>query len=591
MNPRNKKYAKYLLVALAGLFLGWLIFGGRTAEEAHDHEGETAGVVEYTCSMHPQIRQNEPGKCPICGMDLIPVTTAGQGVGEPSPYVLEMTPEAIALANIQTTPVQMSNPENELLLTGTVALNEQKVSSITAKFPGRIERLYINFTGQEVKKGERLASIYSPELITAQRELQEAAKSRDIFPELYEAARTKLKLWNLSNSQIQRIQNANQIITNFDIYADRSGVVTERMVSVGDYVSTGSVLFEVANLSSVWIVLDAYETDLSWLQEGATVNFTVPGIPGEEFTAKVQFVTPVLDASTRAVEVRAEIMNPSKQLKPGMFVNARIKSSTKATGNGDALAVPRSAVLWTGKRSVVYVKVDDRETPAFEMREVTLGPRIGDMYTIQSGLSQGEQVVTNGVFAVDGAAQLSGNYSMMTAPANKQMEVPEAFKNQLTAAVDQYYTLKNALVASDAAAARKQAGNLIQVINKVDMSLLDGSTHAKWMQLLPGLKTHAEAIQQGTKLEQQRTAFSPLSDHLIDAVETFGTTKDVVYKQKCPMANNDKGAFWLSEQKEIRNPYFGEAMLTCGETTQTYREGQVMVDKAKKPEPVESHVH
>ena len=591
MNPRNKKYTTYLLVALAGLFLGWLIFGGRAAEEAHDHEGETAGVVEYTCSMHPQIRQNEPGKCPICGMDLIPVTVAGQGTGEPSPYVLEMTPEAIALSNIQTSPVQMMNPENELLLTGTVALNEQKVSSITAKFPGRIERLYVNFTGQEVKKGERLASVYSPELITAQRELQEAAKSRDIFPELYEAAKTKLRLWNLSNNQIQRIENANQIITNFDIYSDMSGVVTERMVSVGDYVSTGSVLFEVANLSSVWIVLDAYETDLSWLKEGATVNFTVPGIPGEQFTAKVQFVTPVLDASTRAVQVRAEVMNPGNQLKPGMFVNARIKSSTKAAGNGDALAVPRSAVLWTGKRSVVYVKVDDREKPAFEMREVVLGPRVGDMYLIQSGLNQGEQIVTNGVFAVDGAAQLSGNYSMMSAPATERMTVPEAFQQQFAVVVDRYYTLKNALVASDAAAARKAADNLIQAINKVDMSLLDGSTHAKWMQLLPGLKRHAEAIQQGSKIEQQRTAFSPLSDHLIDAVETFGTNKNVVYKQKCPMANNDKGAFWLSEQKEIRNPYFGEAMLTCGETVQTYREGQVMIDKAKKPEPVESHVH
>mgnify|MGYP005749406473 CR=1 FL=1 len=591
MNPRTKKYTSYILVALAGLLVGWFLFGGRTAEEFHDHEGETSGVVEYTCSMHPQIRQNEPGKCPLCGMDLIPVTAAGQGTGEPSPYVLEMTPEAIALANIQTSPVQSMNPENELLLTGTVSLNEKKVSSITAKFPGRIERLYVNFTGQEVRKGERLASVYSPDLITAQRELQEAAKARDIMPELYEAARTKLRLWNLSNKQIDRILNTNQILTNFDIYSDMAGVVTERMVSVGDYVGTGSVMFEVANLSSVWVVLDAYESDLSWLKEGATVNFTAPGIPGEEFTAKVQFVTPVLDASTRSVQVRAEVTNPGKQLKPGMFVNARIKSSGRAVAKNGSLAVPRTAVLWTGKRSVVYVKVDDREKPAFEMREVTLGNRIGDMYLIQSGLSEGEQVVTNGVFAVDGAAQLSGNYSMMSAPATERMEVPEAFQNQFTAVVDQYYTLKNALVASDVKAANKAADKLILAINKVDMSLLDGSTHAKWMQLLPGLKRHAEAIKQGTKLEQQRTAFSPLSDHLIDAVETFGTNKDVVYKQKCPMAMNDKGAFWLSEQKDIRNPYFGEAMLTCGETTQTYRQGQVMRPKEEKPAPVQSHAH
>lgn len=590
MKSKTKQNITYLLIAVGGLLLGWLIFGERSSEETHDHTADVAGVTEYTCSMHPQIRQNEPGLCPICGMDLIPVTTGGNGGDAASPYVLEMTPEAIALSNIQTSPVQRVDPENELLLSGTVELNEQKVSSITAKFPGRIERLYVNFTGQEVRKGERLASIYSPELLTAQRELQEAAKSKDLMPELYEAAKTKLRLWNISNSQIQRIENANELLTNFDIYADASGVVTERMVAVGDYVNTGSVLFEVANLSSVWVVLDAYESDLSWIKEGSTVNFTVPGIPGKEFTANVQFVTPVLDASTRAVQVRAEVSNPGNQLKPGMFANARIKTSTKSAARENALAIQRTAVLWTGKRSVAYVKVADREAPAFEMREITLGPRVGDMYIIELGLSEGEQVVTNGVFAVDGAAQLTGNYSMMTAPANKMMEVPEQFQQQVTALVDTYYTLKNALVASDAPAARQAAGKFNQALSKVDMSLLDGSTHAKWMQLLPTLQSNAGTIQKSTAIEKQREAFSPLSDHLIEVVETFGTNKEIVYKQKCPMALGDKGAFWLSEQQEIRNPYFGEAMLSCGETMQTFRKG-AGVPAAEKPKPVQPHVH
>ncbi|WP_299759137.1 efflux RND transporter periplasmic adaptor subunit [uncultured Pontibacter sp.] len=590
MKSKTKQNITYLLIAVGGLLLGWLIFGERSSEETHVHTADVAGVTEYTCSMHPQIRQNKPGQCPICGMDLIPVTTGGNGSDAASPYVLEMTPEAIALSNIQTSPVQRVDPENELLLSGTVELNEQKVSSITAKFPGRIERLYVNFTGQEVRKGERLASIYSPELLTAQRELQEAAKSKDLMPELYEAAKTKLRLWNISNSQIQRIENASELLTNFDIYADASGVVTERMVAVGDYVSTGSVLFEVANLTSVWVVLDAYESDLSWIKEGATVNFTVPGIPGKEFTANVQFVTPVLNASTRAVQVRAEVSNPGNQLKPGMFANARIKTSTKSAARENALAIQRTAVLWTGKRSVAYVKVADREAPAFEMREITLGPRVGDMYIIESGLSEGEQVVTNGVFAVDGAAQLTGNYSMMTAPANKMMEVPEQFQQQVTALVDTYYTLKNALVASDAPAARQAAGKFNHALSKVDMSLLDGSTHAKWMQLLPTLQSNAGTIKKSTAIEKQREAFSPLSDHLIEVVETFGTNKEIVYKQKCPMALGDKGAFWLSEQQEIRNPYFGEAMLSCGETTQTFRKG-AGVPAAEKPKPVQPHVH
>ncbi|MBD1396427.1 efflux RND transporter periplasmic adaptor subunit [Pontibacter sp. JH31] len=571
MNARNKKIGTYLLVALGGLLLGWLLFGGRSSEPEHEHTEEVAGATEYTCSMHPQIRQDGPGKCPLCGMDLIPVRNGGSN-DKTNPYVLEMTPEAIALSNIQTTKMETVNPENELSLSGRVALNEQQVSSITAKFPGRIERLYVNFTGQEVRRGERLASLYSPELITAQRELQEAARAKSLMPELYEAARSKLKLWKLTDAQIRRIENAKDIITQFDIYADAAGVVTERLVNTGDYVATGTALFEVANLSSVWVVLDAYEADLAWIKQGGNITFTVPGIPGKEFTAKVAFITPVLDPTTRAIEVRAEVQNPGNQLKPGMFADARIRTSTGAKEK--SLSVPSSAVLWTGKRSVVYVKVDGQDMPAFEMREVTLGPRMGDRYVIASGLQDGEEVVTNGVFAVDGAAQLRGNYSMMSMPPAGGPKAPETFQKQLTEVINQYYALKNALVASDVPKARQAAGTFALKLGEVDMGALDGKLHDQWMALLPTLKSNAEAIQKSRDLEKQRAAFSPLSDHVIEAVKVFGIQQEVAYIQSCPMALGDKGAYWLSELEDIQNPYFGQAMLTCGETEETYRRGQ-----------------
>lgn len=576
-------------MALGGLLLGWLLFGGGGSQQGHDHAGGVAEATEYTCSMHPQIRQDGPGKCPLCGMDLIPVSSGGSG-GKTSRYVLEMTPEAIALSNIQTTKLDMVDPENELTLSGRVTLNEQQVSSITAKFPGRIERLYVNFTGQQVRRGERLASLYSPELITAQRELQEAAKAKSLMPELYEAARAKLKLWKLSDAQIKRIESASDIITNFDIYSDATGVVTERLVSTGDYVTTGSALFAVANLSSVWVVLDAYEADMSWIKQGGNITFTVPGIPGKEFTAKVAFITPVLDATTRAIEVRAEVQNPGNQLKPGMFANASIKTSTGA--KQQSLSVPSSAVLWTGKRSVVYVKVDGEEMPAFEMREVTLGPRMGDNYVVESGLQPGEEVVTNGVFAVDGAAQLRGNYSMMSLPPAGGPQAPAAFQKQLTGLVDQYYTLKNALVASDIPAARQAAGTFAMKLGEVDMNELDDKLHDQWMALLPTLKSNAEAIQKSRDLEKQRAAFSPLSDYMIEAVKVFGIQHDVAYIQSCPMALGDKGAFWLSEIKDIRNPYFGEAMLACGETEETYRKGQSRAtDATEAPKAMQGHQH
>lgn len=574
-------------MALGGLLLGWLLFGGKGSQQGHDHAGEVAGATEYTCSMHPQIRQDEPGKCPLCGMDLIPVSSGG-GSGKTSRYVLEMTPEAVALSNIQTTPVELVNPENELALSGRVTLNEQQVSSITAKFPGRIERLYVNFTGQEVRRGERLASLYSPELISAQRELQEAAKAKALMPELYDAARAKLKLWKLTDAQIKRIENTSELITNFDIYADASGVVTERLVAAGDYVSTGSPLFQVANMSSVWVVFDAYEADLSWVKKGANISFTVPGIPGKEFSAKVAFVTPVLDAATRAVEVRAAVNNAGHELKPGMFADARIKAATGA--KGQQLAVPGSAVLWTGKRSVVYVKAEGQEGPAFEMREVTLGPRAGNLYLVASGLEPGEEVVTNGVFAVDGAAQLRGNYSMMSPPPAGGPKAPAAFQQQLTRLVDQYYTLKNALVASDVPTARQAAGTFAMQLGEVDMGLLEDKLHDQWMALLPTLKSNAEAIQKSRDLEKQRASFSPLSDYVIEAVKTFGIQHNTAYIQSCPMALEDKGAFWLSELKDIRNPYFGEAMLACGEIEETYRGGNAVSSEQPAAKP-QGHQH
>ncbi|MFT2008211.1 efflux RND transporter periplasmic adaptor subunit [Pontibacter sp. 13R65] len=579
MTARNKSIATYLLIALAGVALGWLLFGRGSSETVHNHAAEAAGAHEYTCSMHPQIRQQEPGKCPICGMDLVAVSSGSRSASQANPYVLEMTPEAVALANIQTTVVGTASTENELQLSGTIQQNEERVSSITARFPGRVERLFVNSMGQQVRQGERLASVYSPELISAQRELQEAAKARELMPELHEAARTKLRLLGITNSQIQRIENSSELITSFDIYASASGVVTERLVATGDYVTTGSPMFTVANLNSVWVVLDAYESNLAQVQQGASLNFTAPGIPGKNFTAKVKFITPVLITGTRAVQVRAEVANPGNQLRPGMFVNATMQTAAKKEQSG--LTVPRSAVLWTGKRSVVYVKIDNLEKPAFEMREVILGPQLGESYTIESGLSAGEEVVTNGVFAVDGAAQLSGNYSMMTAPVATTVTVPEAFQNQFAALVAHYFTLKNALVASDVAAARKAAGSFLATLGQVDRSLLEPETHNRWMEIIPPMKLNAEAIQKLQDLEKQRIAFSPLSDNLIAAVELFGVQQQVAYKQTCPMADNDAGAFWLSEQKEIRNPYFGEAMLSCGDTEKTYRP---MATPAKSPE-------
>lgn len=567
-----------LLFAL-GISIGWLISPStpETVKVEHNHEAEALADQLWTCSMHPQIKLNEPGDCPICGMDLIPVAT-GKPSESTNPMVHEMTPEAIAMANIQTSIVGGMNNSGELLLTGKIQADERQNASVTSKFPGRIEKLFVSFTGEKVKVGQRLAAIYSPELVTAQKELLEAAKTRQIFPELYLAAREKLRLWKLSETQISNIENTGTPKTEFDVLAEHSGVVTQRNIAMGDYVNTGTVLFNLVDLDRIWVMLDAYESDLSLVAVGNPISFTAAGIPGQTYQAKVTYIDPILNPNTRAASLRAELNNPGGKLLPGMFVTGKVKTNTKSQNEG--IAIPRTALLWSGKRSIVYVKVPNSEYPAFEMREITIGTRIGEMYAVSSGLEAGEEIVTNGAFAIDAASQLAGGYSMMNRPETKTLEVSTAFQAQLTQLTEEYFKVKNSLVNDDVAATRKAAEAIQASLSKVDMGLVKGPAHDRWMSIKTEVVKAAGMIKKETDIAKQRIHFSSLSQAFLDLTETFGLTKTKVYKDFCPMAFDNNGAFWLSESEEIRNPYFGKAMLTCGEVQATYLKGQPVMDFA-----------
>lgn len=571
----ENKLALVLITLVIGGLIGWSIKPSNSdSHEGHEHETESGAASLWTCSMHPQIKLGEPGDCPICGMDLIPASQASSK--NSNPMVFEMTPEAVAMAQIHTTKIGGTNGSGELFLTGKIQADERENAAITAKFPGRIEKLYVTFTGEQVKAGQRLATIYSPELLTAQRELLEAAKSKATFPQLYSAAKDKLKLWKLTESQIAQIEQSGTVREQFDILADQSGVVTQRNIAVGDYVSTGSVLFNVVNLNKLWVLLDAYESDLPLLSTGNEISFSVAGMPEENFKARISFIDPLLNANTRAASVRAEITNSGGKLKPEMFVTAKIQTAKKPSSAG--VTVPRTAVLWSGKRSVVYVKVPNTENPGFEMREVTLGNRMGDNYLIESGLQAGEEIVTNGVFAIDAAAQLSGQYSMMKRPETKSMEVSEEFRNQITAVADAYFQVKNGLVKDNLGDAQKALTTIDQSLAKVNMALVKDQAHDKWMEILQGMKDARGKMGTTKDIEEARKHFSMLSFHMLEMTETFGVNKAVVYKDYCPMAFGDQGAYWLSEQKDITNPYFGASMLACGEIKQTYLKGQPVMD-------------
>lgn len=410
----NKREIIIIAVTLTvGLFLGWMIFHSSSSNVASDnHEGhEHTEATMYTCSMHPQIKQDKPGLCPICAMDLVPMTSNVSEEADVDPNEIQMTASALALASVETTVVKRGMPEKSVQLLGKVKPDERNISELTARFGGRIEKLFVNYTGQKVRKGEKLGTIYSPNLISAQKELLEAIKFKDSNPSFYKSARTKLKLWELTDTQIDAIEENGEPKIYFNILSPISGTVTKRHVAIGDYVKEGSALLEVIDLSKVWVMFDAYESDLPWIKVGDQVDFTIQSLPGEMLTAKVSYIDPFIDANTRVAQVRVELQNSKQNLKPEMFVSGILKSQI-AEGS-DELLIPKSSILWTGKRAVVYVKVPNRNTSSFLYRQITLGAEAGNFYVVSEGLYEGEEIAVNGVFKIDAAAQLAGKQSMM----------------------------------------------------------------------------------------------------------------------------------------------------------------------------------
>ncbi|GAA0874893.1 hypothetical protein GCM10009118_13010 [Wandonia haliotis] len=568
-----KKYIIYIGFLLLGLVIGWIVFKGKSAPEGenteHNHVEHTEQI--WTCSMHPQIRQPEPGDCPICGMDLIPLE---ENANE-NPLVFTMSDNAVKIANIQTTVLGGSvNSENGIVISGKIKSDETVSSSIVTHVAGRIEKLYISYTGQSVSQGQKVADIYSPQLIAAQKELIEANKVKSTNSTLYQAAYNKLKNWKLNDKQIQSILDSETIIETFAIYAQFSGVVKTKKVSVGDYLKEGGVLFDIQSLSKVWAVFDAYETDIANINVGDPIVFTTTSYPDEQFTAKINFIDPLINPSTRTVSVRANVQNLNSKLKPDMFINGRIE---RTPNQKSTLLVPKSAVLWTGKRSVVYLKLPNEAVPSFEYKNIEIGETIGDSYIVISGLKPGDEVVTNGAFVIDASAQLNNQASMMNQNLisseidteiidlpDYKSETNEEFKRQLNHLLSSYYTLKDALVEDNAKEAKEKANHLIQSLDKIDMKLLKGDAHLYWMVQQQIIQENGKKLANTDEIQEQRDFFNKISNAMISSIKAFGTTT-VVYEQFCPMAKDNKGAFWLSASSEILNPYFGATMLNCGE--------------------------
>lgn len=568
----QQNWLRNILILLVGLLLGWLIFGGNNhSHDEHAGHNHTGDSTVWTCSMHPSIRDDQPGTCPICAMDLIPATS---GMGDEDNFSMVMSEAAMRLAEIQVIPASLDYAEINVWAPGRIAVDERKRATISGHFNGRITELLVNFTGDFIQKDQPLARVYSDDLVIAQRELIEAYKRRDTQPALYRAARQRLLFWDLREHQLDAIIAKGEPSWAVDILAPFSGFVMVRKVTKGDYFTTGDTLFQLADLSSVWIIFDVFERDISLLSRGSKIEFTLSSRAGETFEATISWINPVLNPTTRTVEVRAEAANPRGALKPGMLLSGNIH----ITSDTPHILIPASAVLWTGPRSLVYVHHREQEGARFEAREVTLGRRAGDFYIIKDGLEENERVVFNGAFKIDSEMQLADRFSMMNrntgvlvSQEEEEIEIPDLraevddiFRRDLTGLVQEYLQLKDALVESDFAQAKRYSGEMVSTLQRIGKHRNDGDAHIAWMEMFDNLGGHIQGMQQASDIEVLRGQFRFVSDLLVISVKQFGV-EGVVYHQYCPMTFDWEGSFWLSSREQIANPYLPETMLRCGE--------------------------
>ena len=595
---------------LVGLLLGALfaLFALRPSSSSppHSHLDHSAhessdAPSQWTCSMHPQIRRNEPGQCPICGMDLIPVnggaTSPTNGAG-----VVKLSPRARKLAQLRTVEVvRKKDPNGELRLLGRIEPNEQTQKTVTAWIGGRIDRLFVKTTGEKVHAGQTVASLYSPEVFSAHQDLIVASTQLERMKDASEtakraaeaalaAARQRLSLLGVPDDEISRMQKATKPTTSVSIRSPFSGTVLERFATEGSYVTTGARLYSLAQLDSLWLQLDAYESDLPLLSEGQKVDVEVEAFPGESFEGKVTFIEPTLDERLRTSKVRVVVNNEDGRLRPGMFAQAVVASDKGV--EGAPLVIPASAPLFTGRRAIVYVEVPGEDGLAYEARTVRLGPRLGDVYPVVAGLAEGERIVQRGAFALDADLQIKGGSSMMASPDDTEpgtwdevIQLPQAKLRPLRQIVIHYLEIQRALAADDLGLAKQTATSLGAELSEVDLGQT-AQVIKTWQHLEGMLSGGASHIAQADTLEQARKGFEHLSGAIIMLLRAFGNPTDTTLAlAHCPMARGSQGANWIQEGDSIKNSYFGEAMRTCGAVQENIEPGAHLTAPSADGEP------
>lgn len=632
-------------IALLGVAqrLGWVAAGGG---------GATAGAATdsqvYTCPMHPQIRQNGPGRCPICAMELVPATAAGAG-GQDE-FSVEVAPAARRLAGIQTSEAQKEALTKRLRSVGRLAYDESRLATITAYVAGRVEQMYADYTGVKVDQGDELVLLYSPALYAAQTEYLATRRNAssgqstrlvDIQEGMVEASRQKLIELGMTAEQVRQLEQRGEAESRVTIHSPLSGTVIQRAASEGDYLAAGEPIYKIADLSTVWLMLEMFPEDAAQVRYGQRVEAEIQSLPGEMFAGRVVFVDPNVDSMTRSVGVRVVLENPEGRLRPGDYATARVelplgnqgqvfdpelagkwisprhpqivrdapgecplcgKDLVPASEYGfseapvdgrEVVTVPRTAVLTTGDQSVIYVEI---EPGRFELRPVELGPRAGDRVAVLSGLKPGEIVATEGNFLLDSQMQLAGKPSLIDpsraidrpkkpGPLELETGTIEVLAGEPGETLEKFYAAYLAIqsrLAADELPTSEQAEQLVsQAKSLVDSGALSDERRS----LVEPTIEHGTHLAHGD-LKMARQAFKAFSPGVIRlAAQVQGEAAQQGYLHYyCPMVPGG-GGDWLQAQAPLANPYWGAEMLRCGEQVHELRIAR------ERPSPADEHQH
>jgi len=658
-----KRIFTLFLVAVVCAGLG-LWAGGRYAPQLHallhsaGPHGEHAAPVEtapaaaakqlYTCGMHPNVIQEGPGTCPICGMKLVPVRGNGSSTTHPSlakgerkikywvapmdptyirdtpgkspmgmdlvpvyeeegeateanPDAIRIDPTVVQNMGVRTAQIERRDLTRSLRTIGHVTEDENRLTEINTKVGGWIEHLFVAETGQQVRKGDALLTLYAPDLVTTQREYLLAVDNlRKVeaspFPEVVEGARRllastreRLALWDISEAQIDRLEHTGKVDRTLTFYSPFDGVVLERHAVEGAYAKPGEPLLKLADLSRIWVLADVYEAELPWIHPGTEAEMTLTYHPGQVFKGRLDYVYPTLDPKTRVVQVRLVFANPGNDLKPGMYADVTLTPRVAA----GVVVVPKEAVIHSGRRNVAFVRLPDG---AFEPRELALGPEGDDGVQVLAGLTEGDKVVTSAQFLLDSESQLKEAIAKLLAvrqeqgaPAAHRPSLPlgegwgEGVKNEPPAgdmsmplaefqrlrpspppagevgawsdAFTAYLSIQSALAGDTVQGVAHQAEALMHALHGLAGKGITEDQIRRVQAELAGLKSG--------DLQRARGGFGPISEVMLELARGPGRTiagELGLSGYHCPMSH----ANWL-QHGEVANPYFGASMLRCGE--------------------------